>query len=77
MGSANIVIGSNQTGAIVDRITHGVNGFFHENGNVNQIYDIICSLLEDQVLSFKISEKARKTALSFQSQSGLDKLNIK
>lgn len=76
MGSANIVIGSNQTGAIVDRITHGVNGFFHENGNVNQIYDIICSLLEDQVLSFKISEKARKTALSFQSQSGLDKLNI-
>jgi glycosyltransferase involved in cell wall biosynthesis len=75
MASANIVIGSNQTGAIIDRINNGFNGFIHETGNENQIYNTICSLLEDQVFSSKISVESRKTALSAPIQSALDKIN--
>lgn len=75
MASGNIVIGSDQTGAIVDRIYSGINGFIHETGDENQIYEIICSLIEDQYFSLKISNESRKTALNFPIQTACDKIN--
>lgn len=62
MSCGLIVIGSEKTGALVDRIDNGRNGFIHRDQDVNDLADKICKAIVDPRRFYEIRNNARSTA---------------
>lgn len=56
------VLGSDQTMAVLDRITDGVSGLIHETGNINQLARHLCQVYADGDGLRRMGESARRTA---------------
>lgn len=57
-----VVLASDVTYAATDRIEHGINGFIHRAGNVDELAEQICFLLQNPDLMPQIGRRARDTA---------------
>lgn len=75
MASGLAIIGSNNTGAIVDRIDHGVNGFIFKTGNINELKERISDLINDKELLLCFKERSRFTANQWPVSKGVQIVN--
>ena len=75
MASGLAIIGSNVTGAIVDRVEDGVNGYICEPNNVKKLRDNMLDLLMDKEKTQLFKLEARKAALLWPLSKGVEKIN--
>jgi glycosyltransferase involved in cell wall biosynthesis len=71
MASSLVVLGSDVTVSVIDRIEHGTNGFIHPAGNVEVLAKQIASLLNDPQTMVEMSTRARKTAEQWPVERGV------
>lgn len=71
MAAGMIVLASDATGAGLDRIEHGVNGFIHAAGNSNQLAEQIGWLVAHPEQIPIIKGNARRTALDWPVSRGV------
>lgn len=72
MSCGMMVIGSEKTGAVVDRIDNGRNGFIHKDQDARDIADKICEAIADPRRFYEIRTKARSTALQWPIIKGVE-----
>jgi glycosyltransferase involved in cell wall biosynthesis len=59
MASGTVVIGSNQTGAILDRVKHNISGYIHESENIYSLTETIVMAVGNIDNNNKIASTAR------------------
>lgn len=62
MAAGLVVLGSDATGAVLDRIRHGENGFIHRSGDVDQLAEQIGDLFLHPEILQDVGCRARLTA---------------
>jgi glycosyltransferase involved in cell wall biosynthesis len=72
MSWGKVVIASDVCGSAIDRIQHGRNGFMFNQGNVDELSEIMVRVSEDEVLRRNVGEAARKTAEEWPISRGVD-----
>ncbi len=71
MASGLVVVASEATGAALDRIEPGVNGFIHRTGDVADLAGRIVPLLSDANSMTRIGQRARLTAAAWPVSMGI------
>jgi glycosyltransferase involved in cell wall biosynthesis len=71
MAAGAVVLGSDASGSVRDRIVDGVNGFVHSAGNVQQLARQIANLMENPGRISMIGERARQTAEEWPALRGV------
>lgn len=61
MQLGKVVISTNATGSAIDRIQNGVNGYIFQAGNVDQLRQILITLIIDSELRLNISNAAKNS----------------
>ncbi|MBF0582734.1 MAG: glycosyltransferase family 4 protein [Magnetococcales bacterium] len=74
MAAGLAVLGSDATGAAVDRVVPGVSGFIHTVGNVEQLAGQIVQLASDAPLLHRLQQGARQIAEEWPPQRGVDRI---
>ena len=72
MASGVVVLGSDTAGSVVDRIEHGVNGFIHRTGDVDELAHQLAQLIEHRARLPELSAAARRTAEQFPVARGVE-----
>lgn len=72
MASGLAVIGSDKTGAVVDRVVNGKNGFVFNSGNVEEIKSCLYRLFHDRSLLESFQIESRKTAENWPFSVGVE-----
>lgn len=72
MAAGIVVLASDATCAGLDRINHGVNGFIHSAGNVDELAGQIVRLLKHPEQIADIKSEARKTAEQWPVEKGVE-----
>lgn len=72
MAAGLAVLGSEATGAVVDRVVPGVSGFIHTVEDVEQLAKQIVQLASDGELLHTMQQRAREMAESWPPQMGVD-----
>ena len=65
------VLGSDQAGSVLDRISHNINGFIHKCGDKEELAAHITFVMQEPGLTKKIGYEARKTAEEWPIQRGV------
>ena len=65
MSCGLVVVGSELAGSVVDRIDNGINGYIHEDGNVEDVASKLENLISDRTKIDRMKIAARKTALEW------------
>ncbi len=71
MAAGLVVLGSEATAAVRDRIRHGENGFVHPTGNVDELARQIGHLLKHPGIIPEIGHQARRTAEEWPVERGV------
>jgi len=71
MAAGMVVLGSDASGSVRDRIVNGVNGFIHSVRNVIQLSDQIANLMQNPEIISIISKRARQTAEQWPASRGV------
>jgi glycosyltransferase involved in cell wall biosynthesis len=71
MAAGLVVLGSEATAAVRDRIRHGENGFVHRTGDVDELARQIGALLTHPELIRRIGQEARRTAEEWPVERGV------
>ncbi|OGP87976.1 MAG: hypothetical protein A2156_01740 [Deltaproteobacteria bacterium RBG_16_48_10] len=71
MAAGMVVLGSDASGSVRDRIVNGVNGFVHSPGNVQQLADQIANLMKNPGSISMIGERARQAAEQWPASRGV------
>ena len=71
MAAGLAVLGSDATGAVVDRVEPGVSGFIHPVGDVAQLAQQIVQLANDGPCLHRMQQEARQTAEAWQASRGI------
>ena len=72
MAAGLVVFGSDVSGSVTDRIEHGVSGFIHQAGNVEQLAAQIIAYLIDPESVAKVGTQARRTAAEWPIEYGVN-----
>lgn len=72
MASGVVVMGSEASGSVCDRIVNGENGFTHPVGDVNNIVNQLAILLSDSDRLRRMGIAARRTAEEWPSSRGVE-----
>jgi len=71
MGAGAVVLGSNASGSVRDRVINGVNGFVHDAGDVEQLSEQIEYLMLHPEIIGTIGACSRKTAEKWPAMEGV------
>lgn len=71
MAAGLVVFASDACGAALDRIQHGVNGFLHGAGNVEELAELLLGVLQDPACLEELGRRARTTAEEWPVERGL------
>lgn len=71
MASGLPILGSESTGAVLDRVIDGKNGFIHSVGDERQLANQIKTFLTNYELAFRMGQKAKITANSWPIERGI------
>ena len=71
MAAGAVVLGSDACGSVRDRIKHGVNGFIHAAGNIQELADQVAYLLRHPEVMKDIGTLARRTAEEWPASRGI------
>ncbi|MCJ7785102.1 MAG: glycosyltransferase family 4 protein [Desulfobacterales bacterium] len=71
MAAGLVVLGSDVSGSVEDRIEHGINGFTHPAGNVQVLAEQIKYLLKNSKKIAEMGRKARETAERWPIEQGI------
>lgn len=71
MAAGLVVLGSNVSGSAVDRIEHGINGFLHRAGDVQELSAQLTYLFDHPGCIPEISKRARETAENWPVERGV------
>ncbi|NJP07842.1 MAG: glycosyltransferase [Chloroflexaceae bacterium] len=74
MAAGMVVLGSDASGSVVDRICHGQNGLIHRAGDVEQLTEHIAQLLEHPWQVVPMGAAARRTAEAWPVARGVEVL---
>ena len=74
ISSGLLVIGSDQTGAVVDLITSGKNGYIHKTNNINDIVKQVDIFLKSNATSKEIFTESYKISNNFDAKFAINKL---
>lgn len=69
------IIGSDNTGAVIDRIEDGENGFIFKTGDVHELKERMSRLINDEVLLLNFKEQSRKTSIEWPVTRGVSIIN--
>lgn len=72
MAHGKPVIGSDKTMAAVDRISHGINGFVHKTGNVEEIANQMNFFLRNPDKIDRMGREARRISEEWQVERGVE-----
>ena len=72
MAAGLSIFGSDLSGSVTDRIEHGVSGFIHQAGNVEQLAAQIIDYLIDPESVAKMGTQARRTAAEWPIDYGVN-----
>ena len=75
MSSGLAVLGSDATGAVLDRIVHGLNGLIHRAGDVTQLAEQLALIVSRRDVRMSIGTHARETALLWTVDVGVSIVN--
>jgi len=70
------IIGTYQAGAALERITQGRNGFLYDAENIHDLANFITLLYSNPILCKNMGKEARKTALQWPPQRGIEILTL-
>lgn len=71
MAAAKVVIGSDRSGSVVDRIVDGVNGFVHRSEDVSDLASKLTRVMLEPELARQVGSRARKTAEEWPAERGI------
>jgi glycosyltransferase involved in cell wall biosynthesis len=72
MAAGVVVMGSDTAGSVIDRVQHGVSGFVHRTGDVNQLAAQLADVVANRERLPAISAAARCTAEKFPVSRGVE-----
>lgn len=72
MAHGKLVIASDRTMAAVDRLTHGINGFIHKTGNVEEIANQMMFFIENPDKIDRMGREARRIAEEWPVERGVE-----
>jgi FkbM family methyltransferase len=72
MAAGLVVLGSDVSGSVKDRIEHGINGFIHPAGNAQVLAEQIRFLLKNPEKITEVGHKARETAEGWPIERGVE-----
>lgn len=72
MALGKLVLGSDNTMAMLDRIVHNVNGLIHRTGDVKQLSEDIIFFIENPDRILSMGREARQTAEKWPIKRGID-----
>lgn len=75
MAASLMILGSDCSGSVVDRVDHGVNGCIHRAGDVQQLAEQIAEVLRKPTLVGEMGRLARIRAEEWPAAVGVDLLS--